>query len=97
MVVPINVGSGIRMKILEAISQGIPVVSTVIGAQGLPLEDQIDCFITDDVQTFVLDILKLKDVDTQQRMVKNAQKKIIKSYSFPNMKTSRLKLYNTLV
>ncbi len=94
MVVPINVGSGIRMKILEAISQGIPVVSTVIGAQGLPLEDQIDCFITDDVQTFVLDILKLKDVDIQQRLVKNAQRKIINNYSFANMKTSRLKLYN---
>lgn len=97
MIVPINIGSGIRMKILEAISLGIPVVSTVIGAQGLPLEDQIDCYITNDSLTFVLDILKLKDVDTQQRMVKNAQKKIIKSYSFPNMKTSRLKLYNTLV
>ena len=97
MIVPINIGSGIRMKILEAISLGIPVVSTVIGAQGLPLEDQIDCYITDDSHTFVLDILKLKDVDTQQRMVKNAQKKIIKNYSFPNMKASRLELYNTLV
>lgn len=94
MIVPINVGSGIRMKILEAISLGIPVVSTVIGAQGLPLKDQIDCFITDDAQTFVLDILKLKDTDVQQRMVENAQRKTTNSYSFTNMKTTRLKLYN---
>lgn len=94
MIVPINIGSGIRMKILEAISLGIPVVSTVIGAQGLPLEDQIDCYITNDAQTFVLDILKLKDVDIQQQMVKNAQRKIINNYSFANMKTTRLKLYN---
>ena len=94
MIVPINVGSGIRMKILEAISLGIPVVSTGIGAQGLPLEDQIDCFITDDAQTFVLDILKLNDIDVQQQMVENAQRKTANSYSFTNMKTTRLKLYN---
>ena len=95
MIVPINIGSGIRMKILEAISLGIPVVSTVIGAQGLPLKDQIDCYITDDARTFVLDILKLKDTDIQQRMVKNAQRSIFNSYSFASMKTTRLKLYNT--
>ena len=40
MIVPITIGSGIRMKILEAISNGVPVVSTSIGAQGLPLEDK---------------------------------------------------------
>ena len=93
MIVPINIGSGIRMKILEAVSLGIPVVSTSIGAQGLPLKDGEDCFITDSTQIFVEDILQLMDEKTQERMVKNAQEKIRKCYSFISFKKNRLNIY----
>ncbi|MGC8919134.1 glycosyltransferase family 4 protein [Streptomyces sp. PG2] len=35
VVVPLRVGSGTRIKILEAFAHGVPVVSTTIGAEGL--------------------------------------------------------------
>jgi glycosyltransferase involved in cell wall biosynthesis len=35
VVVPLRVGSGTRIKILEAFAYGVPVVSTTIGAEGL--------------------------------------------------------------
>lgn len=96
MIVPINIGSGIRMKILEAVSLGIPVVSTTIGAQGLPLENNIDCFITDDANTFIMDILKLRNIEIQKQMVQNAQDKIINSYSFTKLKKTRLDIYSQI-
>src|SRR5262249_13565109 len=38
MVVPLEVGGGSRLKILEALATGLPVVSTTVGAEGLELE-----------------------------------------------------------
>ena len=38
MVVPIRSGSGVRIKILQAMATGIPVVSTTIGAEGILAE-----------------------------------------------------------
>jgi glycosyltransferase involved in cell wall biosynthesis len=39
-IVPLRVGGGTRLKILELMAAGIPVISTTIGAEGLPLEDR---------------------------------------------------------
>lgn len=93
MIVPINIGSGIRMKILEAVSLGIPVVSTSIGAQGLPLKDGVDCFITDNPHIFVEDILKLSDMKKKDTMTKCAREKISKQYSLSSLKETRLNIY----
>jgi glycosyltransferase involved in cell wall biosynthesis len=43
VVVPLRIGSGTRLKILEGWAHGVPVVSTVLGAEGLPArhEDNI--------------------------------------------------------
>jgi GT2 family glycosyltransferase/glycosyltransferase involved in cell wall biosynthesis len=35
-VVPLRFGAGVKLKVLEAMSRGVPVVTTVVGAQGLP-------------------------------------------------------------
>ena len=39
MVVPLRIGGGTRLKIVEALSMGCPVVSSAIGAEGLDLVD----------------------------------------------------------
>jgi glycosyltransferase involved in cell wall biosynthesis len=36
-VVPLRIGGGTRLKIYEALAMGKPVISTTIGAEGLPL------------------------------------------------------------
>jgi glycosyltransferase involved in cell wall biosynthesis len=38
MVVPLRIGGGSRLKILEAASSGLPVISTSVGAEGLAIE-----------------------------------------------------------
>ena len=59
MIVPILSGSGMRMKILEAVNNSVPFVSTSIGAEGMPFVSAKDCFITDDPTTFANQILEL--------------------------------------
>jgi len=46
-VVPLRVGGGTRLKIYEAMAMGIPVVSTTIGAEGLPLRNGEHLLIAD--------------------------------------------------
>ncbi len=49
-VVPLRIGGGTRLKIYEAMAMGIPVVSTAIGAEGLPLRPGAELLIADSVE-----------------------------------------------
>ena len=46
-VCPIRLGAGIRTKLLEAMAAGVPVVSTVLGVEGLPVQVGDNCFLAD--------------------------------------------------
>jgi glycosyltransferase involved in cell wall biosynthesis len=49
LVVPLRIGGGSRLKILEALAAGVPVVSTRIGAEGLHLEAGRDLTVVETV------------------------------------------------
>ncbi len=93
MIVPIQIGSGIRMKILEASMLGLPVVSTSVGAEGLPLIDGEDCYISDTPEAFIDSILKLKDENLRLRFITSSQQKIMHSYSKELLVENRKGLY----
>ncbi|MEX2370723.1 MAG: glycosyltransferase family 4 protein [Bacteroidales bacterium] len=52
LAVPLLTGSGIRIKILEGMAQGICIVTTSIGAEGIPAEDGTHLLIGDDGKIF---------------------------------------------
>ncbi|MDQ4075762.1 MAG: glycosyltransferase family 4 protein, partial [Chloroflexota bacterium] len=52
VVVPLRMGSGTRLKVLQALSLERPVVSTTLGSAGLGLEDNVHLRIADDTATF---------------------------------------------
>jgi glycosyltransferase involved in cell wall biosynthesis len=56
---PIQSGSGVRVKLLEAFAYGIPVVSTVIGAEGLAAKDGEFCRLADHPVAFADSIEQL--------------------------------------
>ena len=93
MIVPLKIGSGIRMKILEAAQLEVPVVATPVGAEGLPVKDDTHAYITDDADTFVEDIFKLQDIDLQKELVRNMKEVIEKNYSLVALKNNRKSLY----
>lgn len=93
MIVPLKIGSGIRMKILEAAQLEVPVVATPVGAEGLPVKDGTHAFITDDAETFVDDIFKLQDIALQKSLVRNMKEVIEKNYSLAALKENRKALY----
>ncbi len=59
LVVPLFSGSGIRIKIPEALNQGRVVLSTTIGAEGLGLTHNKEILIADNADSFIIEIMSL--------------------------------------
>ncbi len=51
-VVPLRIGGGTRLKIYEAMAMECPVVSTTVGAEGLPVNDGEHLHLADDASAF---------------------------------------------
>jgi glycosyltransferase involved in cell wall biosynthesis len=53
VVIPIRVGGGTRIKLIEAAAQGLPIVSTTLGAEGTAFRDGRDLLLADTEERFV--------------------------------------------
>lgn len=94
MVVPITIGSGMRMKILEAANHSVPFVSTIVGAEGLNFYSGKDCYIEDDSQKQAELIVKLcTDSALYHSMSKAIHRSFVDNYSFEALGGKRLELY----
>jgi polysaccharide biosynthesis protein PslH len=58
-VVPLRMGSGTRLKILEAMAAGVPVVSTRVGAEGIDAEDNVHLLLAESAADFSTAIARL--------------------------------------
>jgi hypothetical protein len=59
-VVPMRIGGGVRLKLLEALSLEAPVVSTTMGAEGVEgLAHGTHCLLADDANTFAGAVVRL--------------------------------------
>ena len=71
MVAPLLTGSGIRIKVLEGMALGRPVVTTSAGIEGIPLPDYPGVAVTDDPEQFSAQVIRLlekaADSDLQMR------------------------------
>lgn len=67
-VVPMRIGGGIRLKVLEAFALETPVVSTSLGVEGIVgLRDGVHCLLADAPQQFAGSILRLLDNPATRR------------------------------
>lgn len=66
-VVPLLAGSGTRLKIIEAWAAGRPVVSTSLGAEGLPAEHGENILIEDDPRRFAASVADLLACPAERR------------------------------
>lgn len=85
-VVPLRIGGGTRLKILEAMSMEKAIVSTRIGAEGIPAEDGRHLLLADQPQEFADAVLKLiNDPVKRQEMVNDASEWVKQHYGWKQL------------
>lgn len=100
VVVPIFEGSGTRLKIPEALAYGRPVVSTSLGAEGLPVEPDKHFLQADDPESFARAVVELaeecEDVDNRQlvRMLDGGRATVTRLF-WPKIVAQLIDLYRT--
>lgn len=75
-VAPIQSGSGTNLKILEYLASGVPVVTTPIGAEGLPLRDGREAVIVDDLDRMADAVEHLVADDATARRLSEAGREL---------------------
>ncbi len=77
-IVPLRAGGGTRIKIFEAMAAGIPVVSTRIGAEGLPVTDGTHCFLADEPDVFADRVVQLLKAPPTARAMADTAAKLVR-------------------
>jgi polysaccharide biosynthesis protein PslH len=81
-VVPLRVGGGTRIKILESSAAGKATVSTTVGAEGLGLRPNEEIAIADDPRGFAREVVTLlNSAEERYRMGRAARSAVERSYS----------------
>jgi sugar transferase (PEP-CTERM/EpsH1 system associated) len=82
-IVPLRIGGGTRLKIFEAMAMGKAVVSTVIGAEGLPVVDGAHVVLADEPRDFARAILGLmRDPDRRAALEAAARALVVERYDW---------------
>src|SRR2546430_5782684 len=96
-VVPLRVGGGTRLKILDAWAMGKAVVSTAVGCEGLAAEDGRNILIRDDPDGFGQAVCAvLRDAALRQRLGAGGRRTVELQYSWERIGESVLSLYGSL-
>lgn len=83
MLVPLRVGGGSRLKVLEALAMATPVVSTRIGAEGLHLQAGRDLCVVEDIGAMTEAVLAtLRDPQGAQEQVGRGRAVVLRRYDW---------------
>jgi glycosyltransferase involved in cell wall biosynthesis len=83
VVVPLRAGGGTRIKILDAMAMGLPVVSTALGCEGLDVADDQHLLIRDDPSEFAGAVIEVLTDEVKWRMLrKNGMRLVRERYSW---------------
>jgi len=85
-VVPLRSGSGTRIKIFEAMAMGKAVVSTTLGAEGLPVHHGEDIILADDPADFAAQVVRLlRDPERRAQLGRTARRLVEENYGWPSV------------
>lgn len=82
-VVPLRIGGGTRLKIFEAMAMGKAVVSTTIGAEGLPVASGVHLLVADEPHAFARAVVSLmRDVERRRALEAAARGLVVERYDW---------------
>ena len=92
--VPLRIGGGTRLKIVESLAIGTPVVSTTIGAQGLGLVHDREILLADSAASFTAEIARaLRDSSLRTRLEKSGEKVARARFSWKSLGRELISVY----
>lgn len=98
VVVPIRVGGGTRLKILDAWAMGKAVVSTSIGCEGLAAADGVNLLIRDDAKSFAEAVRAvLTDPDLRRRLGDHGRRTAVSHYTWTEIGEGIRSCYRALI
>jgi glycosyltransferase involved in cell wall biosynthesis len=97
-VVPLNVGGGSRLKILEAMAAGVPVVSTTLGAEGLEVRHGENIVLADTNEELVEAITSVIENEAQRDRLSVAGPALVsRRYDWSSLGASLFRVYEELL
>lgn len=94
-IVPVQTGSGTRLKLLEYLAAGKPIVSTVIGAEGIPLKSGVNAILLDKVDSsFVNSVRYLLSNEVVAEELGAAAKRFSEKFSWERIGKSLYDFYD---
>jgi glycosyltransferase involved in cell wall biosynthesis len=92
-VAPMRIASGTRIKILEAMAAGLPVVTTSIGIEGIEAEKEV--VIADKPDDFAFEVVKLlKDREQREKLGFAGRKLVTRLYDWSKISQKLDKIYH---
>lgn len=84
--VPLRLGGGTRLKIVESMAAGLPVLSTSVGAQGLAVQDGVEMMLADEPAAFVAKAVQLlNDAELRATISRTARSFVEEYYAWKNL------------
>lgn len=98
VIVPLLVGGGVKLKLLEAMALGRPVVTTSIGAEGIELEAGNHVEVADDAEEFAGRVVALlQDPRKRRTLAAHARRLIEERYDWDTLVDSKMRDYEAWI
>lgn len=98
LIVPLRIGGGIRIKILEAMASRINILTTSIGCEGLPVVNQNHLLIADSEKEISSTIISFfNDTYNREKMLDNSYRLIKEKFSWESVGEQFIKTYQQAI
>lgn len=96
-IMPLRIGSGTRLKLIEAMAAGKAVVSTTLGAEGFPVQDGRDLLLAETPEDMIREIQRLLDDPQTRRRIEQAAQSFAADYDWRKVAPLFRQVYNSVL
>jgi glycosyltransferase involved in cell wall biosynthesis len=85
-VVPMRMGGGVRLKVLQAMSMALPIVATAMGVEGIASRPGVDMLMARTPAEFAASVLQLlRDADLGKKLGESARELVTSRYTWDKL------------